>query len=54
MSYGDVEMAQIGAQGAVLAWNVEKTSLRAPRFMASAFALGQHLYMLGGHSGGNA
>ena len=53
MSYGDVEMAQIGAQGAVLAWNVEKTSLRAPRFMASAFALGQHLYMLGGHSGGN-
>ena len=53
MSYGDVEMAQIGAQGAVQSWNVEKTSLRAPRFMASAFALGQHLYMLGGHSGGN-
>jgi len=53
MSYGDVEMAQIGARGLVLAWNVEKTSLRAPRFMASAFALGQHLYMLGGHSDGD-
>ena len=53
MSYGDVEMTRIGEQGQVLAWNVEKTSLRAPRFMASAFALGQHLYMLGGHSGGN-
>ncbi len=53
MSYGDVEMAKIGTQGQVLTWGVEKTSLRAPRFMASAFALGQHLYMLGGHSGGN-
>lgn len=53
MSYGDVEMTHIGEQGQVLAWDVEKTSLRAPRFMASAFALGQHLYMLGGHSGGN-
>ncbi|MBI3776129.1 MAG: hypothetical protein HY273_11360 [Gammaproteobacteria bacterium] len=53
MSYGDVEMTRIGERGQVLAWNVEKTSLRAPRFMASAFALSQHLYMLGGHSGGN-
>lgn len=53
MSYGDVEMARISEQGQVLSWNVEKTSLRAPRFMASTFALGQHLYMLGGHSGGN-
>lgn len=53
MSYGDVEMARIGEQGRVLSWNVEKTSLRTPRFMASAFALGSYLYMLGGHSGGN-
>lgn len=53
MSYGDVEMARIGEQGHVLTWSVEKTNLRAARFMAAAFALGQHLYMLGGHSGGN-
>ncbi len=53
MSYGDVEMARIGQNGQMSAWNVEKTALRAPRFMASAFALGPHLYMLGGHSGGN-
>ena len=53
MSYGDVEMAQIGDHGAVQVWNVEKTSLRAPRFMASAFALDKYLYMVGGHSGGN-
>lgn len=53
MSYGDVEMTRISAQGQVLPWSVEKTSLRSPRFMAAAFALGQHLYMLGGHSGGN-
>ena len=53
MSYGDVEMAKFGAHVHVLTFNVEKISLRAPRFMASAFALGQHLYMLGGHSSGN-
>lgn len=53
MSYGDVEMARIGEGDQLISWDIEKTSLRTPRFMASAFALGQYLYMLGGHSGGN-
>lgn len=51
MSYGDVESAAIGADGQLSPWAIAKTRLLTPRFIASAFSLGSHLYLLGGHDG---
>ncbi len=51
MSYGDVEMSTLAADGALTPWRIQKSVLRTPRFIASAFALNDYLYMLGGHDG---
>jgi hypothetical protein len=51
MSYGDVESAIIGADGWLEPWQIAETHLLNPRFIASAFALGKHLYIVGGHDG---
>lgn len=51
MSYGDVESAAIGADGWLEPWQIAETRLLNPRFIASAFTLGNHLYLLGGHDG---
>ena len=53
MSYGDVEFAPIGADGRLGAWSVAPSHLRHPRFIASAFVLGDYLYLAGGHDGIN-
>ena len=51
MSYGDVESSIIGANGWLEPWQIAETHLLTPRFIASAFALGKHLYIVGGHDG---
>ena len=51
MSYGDVEYAQIKPDGFLEPWQVASTRLRMPRFIASAFAYGDQIYLLGGHNG---
>ncbi|MDX1252911.1 MAG: hypothetical protein IDH49_11805 [Gammaproteobacteria bacterium] len=51
MSYGDVEMASIGPGAALTPWQIERSSLQTPRFIASAFAMNGYLYMSGGHDG---
>ncbi|NOX75759.1 MAG: hypothetical protein GXP17_03920 [Gammaproteobacteria bacterium] len=53
MSYGDVESALIGDNGALGPWSVAPSRLRQPRFIASAFALDDYLYLVGGHDGVN-
>ncbi len=53
MSYGDVEKAKINPDGTLLPWQIEKTKLRMPRFIASAIALNDYIYLLAGHNGGN-
>jgi hypothetical protein len=51
MSYGDVESARINADGSLAPWQVAQTRLQVPRFIASAFAYGNYLYIAGGHNG---
>ena len=51
VSYGDVEMTSIQSDGSLRPWQIEKTSLQIPRFIAVAFALNNYVYMLGGHDG---
>ena len=51
MSYGDVESTVIGTDGWLEPWHIAETHLLTPRFIASAFALGKHLYLVGGHDG---
>lgn len=51
MVYGDVEMSAIGTNGRIGPWEIEKTELKIPRFLASAFAINNYLYLLGGHDG---
>lgn len=51
MSYGDVESTLIRADGGLEPWHIAETHLLNPRFIASAFALGKHLYLVGGHDG---
>ncbi len=53
MSYGDVEKVKINPDGTLLPWQIEKTKLRMPRFIASAIALNDYIYLLAGHNGGN-
>lgn len=50
MGYGDVEKATITGDGSLLPWKIEQSVLQVPRFVASAFALGDYLYILGGHN----
>ena len=51
MSYGDVESAAIKADGNLEPWQIAETRLLNARFIASAFALENRLYLLGGHDG---
>lgn len=52
ISYGDVESSIINpATGYLNPWIVEKSRLTMPRFIASAFTIGQRLYISGGHNG---
>ncbi len=51
VSYGDVELSQIGDDGEISPWQIENTSLLTPRFIASAFTLGSYIYILAGHDG---
>ena len=53
ISYGDVEMTRIGTDGRLEPWRIQPSVLETPRFIAAAFALGRHIYMLGGHNGRN-
>lgn len=52
MSYGDVESAIISPTGMLNPWQIEPSKLLQARFIASAFALNNYLYVLGGHNGG--
>ena len=51
MSYGDVESTAIRTDGQLEPWQIAETRLLNARFIASAFALGDYLYLLGGHDG---
>ena len=51
MSYGDVESTIINADGQLEPWQIAETRLLNGRFIASAFALDDHIYLLGGHDG---
>lgn len=53
MSYGDVEMSTLNTDGGLTPWQIQKSILLTPRFIASAFAMNDYIYMLGGHDGGN-
>ncbi len=53
MSYGDVEMSVLKADGGLSSWRIQKSILLTPRFIASAFAMNEYIYMLGGHDGSN-
>jgi kelch-like protein 2/3 len=53
ISYGDVEMSRIIANGGLRPWEIQKTILKTPRFIAAAFAMNHFIYMLGGHDGRN-
>ena len=50
MDYGDVESAVIRPNGDIAPWEIERSMLQVPRFVASAFAMGGYLYMVGGHN----
>lgn len=51
MSYGDVEATQVRGNGALHEWRIQPTRLLTPRFIAEAFTLRDHIYILGGHDG---
>ena len=53
ISYGDVEMSRIDGDGSLRPWEIQKTVLKTPRFIAAAFAMNRYIYMLGGHDGRN-
>lgn len=53
ISYGDVEMSQIGNDGGLRPWAIQESTLKTPRFIATASAMNGYIYMLGGHDGGN-
>lgn len=52
LSYGDVESTVVSTVGSLGSWEIETSKLLTARFIASSFALGNKLYMLGGHNGG--
>lgn len=51
VSYGDVEVSEVMDNGFLSPWFIAKSRLQMPRFIASAFALNNKLYILGGHNG---
>lgn len=51
VSYGDVEMTSVGDDGSLQPWRIEPTTLQTPRFIATAFAMNNYIYMMGGHDG---
>lgn len=51
MSYGDVETSPIGPSGELGPWQISPSQLLNPRFIATAFGLGNFLYIAGGHNG---
>lgn len=51
VSYGDVEMAAIEADGTLAPWQIQPSILNTPRFIAAAFAMNEYVYILGGHDG---
>lgn len=51
MSYGDVESTITRADGQLAPWQIASTRLRTARFIASAFAVDNYLYIVGGHNG---
>ena len=51
VSYGDVEMAAVRPDGTLSPWRIQKSILNTPRFIAAAFAMKNHVYILGGHDG---
>ena len=53
ISYGDVESASVSPLGPLSPWQIETSKLLTARFIASAFTLNNHIYILGGHNGGN-
>jgi hypothetical protein len=46
-------MSRIDDDGTLRPWEVQKTVLKTPRFIAAAFAMNRFIYMLGGHDGRN-
>ena len=51
ISYGDVEMTAVQPDGTLRPWRIETSTLQIPRFIAAAFTMNNHLYILGGHDG---
>ena len=51
MSYGDVEVSHVLNNGQLAEWQIMPSRLLTPRFIASAFALDNYLYIVGGHDG---
>jgi len=50
-SYGDVEFSTVKANGQLEAWRIAPIHLLTARFIASAFAFDDYLYIVGGHDG---
>jgi len=51
MSYGDVESSRVDSNGQLAPWYIAPTHLLTARFIASAFAFDNYLYIVGGHDG---
>ncbi len=52
MSYGDVESSTVNTRSGQLGpWHIAPTHLLTARFIASAFAFENYLYIVGGHNG---
>ena len=53
MSYADVETATIKPNKTLTPWKIERSRLNQPRFIASATAFNNYIYIAGGHNGKN-
>ena len=51
MSYGDVEMTELNADGGLNRWRAQSSLLHRPRFLATAVATPTQLWLIGGHDG---
>ncbi len=51
VSYGDVELSRLSTNGGLSPWQIENTTLLTPRFIATAFSLGDYVYIAAGHDG---
>ncbi len=50
-SYSDVESSRVTSSQQLGPWQIENHGLQTPRLVAESFALGQYLYIAGGHTG---